>query len=236
MKLTQEQIQQLYAFTVKHYVEHYDLQTELVDHLANGIEQQIQEKPEVTFKQALNKEFRKFGVHGFEDVITKRKRAMALKYLKIIFGFFKSYFSYPKVLATVTTIITVAVIFWNIEVDYKQDIIFGIYAVIMLAIMFFAIKMKFKKTLKANSKKWMLKEQIYDMGTIISFLNLLQILFIRPNIFGLNLELEQSNFYIDVFFAFIIVSVLLIGYIIIKIIPQKAEELLTKTYPEYKFF
>ena len=38
MKLTEEQIQQLYKFTRQHYVEHYDVQTELVDHLANDIE------------------------------------------------------------------------------------------------------------------------------------------------------------------------------------------------------
>ena len=41
MQLTPAQIQKLYAFTIKHYVVHYDLQTELVDHLANGIEEQI---------------------------------------------------------------------------------------------------------------------------------------------------------------------------------------------------
>lgn len=39
MKLTPEQIQELYKFTRQHYVEHYDVQTELVDHLANDIEQ-----------------------------------------------------------------------------------------------------------------------------------------------------------------------------------------------------
>lgn len=36
--LSKEDIQNLYTFTRQHYVEHYDLQTELVDHLANDIE------------------------------------------------------------------------------------------------------------------------------------------------------------------------------------------------------
>ncbi|WP_320240732.1 hypothetical protein [Tenacibaculum sp. 1B UA] len=39
MKLTDQHIEQLYKFTRQHYVEHYDVQTELVDHLANDIEQ-----------------------------------------------------------------------------------------------------------------------------------------------------------------------------------------------------
>ncbi|MDC1464178.1 hypothetical protein N8387_00675 [Polaribacter sp.] len=34
MKLTETHIQELYKFTRKHFVEHYDVQTELVDHLA----------------------------------------------------------------------------------------------------------------------------------------------------------------------------------------------------------
>lgn len=38
MKLTKTQIQNLYTFTKNHFVEYYDLQTELVDHLVNDIE------------------------------------------------------------------------------------------------------------------------------------------------------------------------------------------------------
>ncbi len=37
MQLTKDQIQNLYKFTKQHYVEWYDLQSELVDHLANDI-------------------------------------------------------------------------------------------------------------------------------------------------------------------------------------------------------
>ena len=36
--LTDEQIAALFAFCEKHLVRHYDLQVELVDHLANAIE------------------------------------------------------------------------------------------------------------------------------------------------------------------------------------------------------
>jgi hypothetical protein len=49
MKLSQDQIQELYNFTRRRLVEHYDLQTELVDHLANGIEKQWEGNPDLTF-------------------------------------------------------------------------------------------------------------------------------------------------------------------------------------------
>jgi len=41
-KLNVYQIEKLYDFTKKHYVDYYDLQTELVDHLANAIETEWQ--------------------------------------------------------------------------------------------------------------------------------------------------------------------------------------------------
>ena len=52
MKLNKEHISQLYKFTRQHYVEYYDVQTELVDHLANDIEQIWEEQPQLSFQQA----------------------------------------------------------------------------------------------------------------------------------------------------------------------------------------
>ena len=40
MKVSAFQIQQLYTFTQKHDVEWYDVETELVDYVVNGIENQ----------------------------------------------------------------------------------------------------------------------------------------------------------------------------------------------------
>jgi hypothetical protein len=69
MKLTASQIDNLFKFTRKHYVYHYDVQSELVDHLANDIESIWQETPNLSFEQARDKSFKKFGVFGFMDVI-----------------------------------------------------------------------------------------------------------------------------------------------------------------------
>jgi hypothetical protein len=49
MKLSTQQIDQLYTFTRQHFVEWYDLQSELVDHLANAIEQEWKQNPNRTF-------------------------------------------------------------------------------------------------------------------------------------------------------------------------------------------
>lgn len=92
MKLTPEQIERLYQFTRQHYVEWYDLQTELVDHLANAIEQQWQENPKLDFEEVLQIEFKKFGVFGFMDVVEKRQTALGKKYNKLVWKHFKEFF------------------------------------------------------------------------------------------------------------------------------------------------
>ena len=105
MKLTPSQIDQLYIFTRQHYVEYYDLQTELVDHLANAIEEQWQENPKLSFNEALNIEFKKFGVFGFMDVIDQRKGAMNKKYSKIVWQNFKNFFGIPQIIGTFSGIL-----------------------------------------------------------------------------------------------------------------------------------
>ena len=73
MKLSTEQIEHLFNFTKKHYVEHYDVQVELVDHLANAIEDQWKENPNILFEDALQTEFKKFGVFGFTSLVEQKK-------------------------------------------------------------------------------------------------------------------------------------------------------------------
>ena len=58
MKIAASQIEDLYAFTRAHFVEWYDLQTELVDHLANDIEAIWQEQPTLSYTEARDFSFK----------------------------------------------------------------------------------------------------------------------------------------------------------------------------------
>ncbi len=84
--VSEEQIERLFQFTREHYVEHYDLQSELVDHLANAIEQRWEETPELPFEDCIKAEFKKFGIFGFMDVVEKRQKALRKKYRKLMWG------------------------------------------------------------------------------------------------------------------------------------------------------
>ena len=104
-KTTSEEIEQLYQFTRQHYVEFYDVQTELVDHLASSMEQNWEKEPELSFEENLQREFKKFGVFGFMDVVDKKIRAMEKRYFRIIGKEMKLQLQDPKVLLVFTVIL-----------------------------------------------------------------------------------------------------------------------------------
>jgi hypothetical protein len=105
MKLTKNHIQELYTFTRKHFVYHYDVQSELVDHLANDIESLWQETPNLSFEDARDASFKKFGIFGFMDVVEKKQSQMTKKYFKIILRFVKDWFRLPKIVLTLALIL-----------------------------------------------------------------------------------------------------------------------------------
>ena len=89
MKLTDNNISELYKFTRKHFVEHYDVQTELVDHLANDIEAIWEENPNLSFEKARDKSFKKFGVFGFMNVVEEKHKQVGKRYRKVLWTLFK---------------------------------------------------------------------------------------------------------------------------------------------------
>lgn len=74
--LSSEQIQQLFQFCEKHCVRYYDVQVELVDHLATAIETEFATNPNTTFDECLQKEYKSFGITGFSKLLSERKKAI----------------------------------------------------------------------------------------------------------------------------------------------------------------
>jgi hypothetical protein len=229
MKLTTAQIDQLYTFTRQHYVEWYDLQSELVDHLANAIETHWQENPKLTFDEALNNEFRKFGVFGFMGVVEEKQKFLGKKYRKLIWSYYTEFFRLPKIILTFLSMLLIYKLL--IVFDGAKDIIFGL--ILILSLGFFVrtfYKEKFEKDKNtSNRKKWMFED--------VSLQNRNNVFIVLPSLLinSFNLFFKESHFTIITAIIFS-VSLVLLGlliYIKIKIIPQKVSEELAKTYSEY---
>ena len=131
MKLTEIQIESLYKFTRQHYVEYYDVQVELVDHLANDIEKIWEENPKISFEEARDKSFKKFGVFGFMNVVESKEAQMTKKYFKLVLKFAKEWLSLPKIVLTILLLSTAAIFFWisdlfrNIHYKYYHSVYYA---------------------------------------------------------------------------------------------------------------
>lgn len=228
MKINQTQINQLYLFTRQHFVEYYDLQTELVDHLANAIEEQWQNNPKRTFDEALQMEFKKFGIFGFSDVVQERHVALEKKYRKIVWSHFKMFFRLPQIIGTFSVI---GILYLILKISLYKEIIFFSLLTLLLVLFFVEIIRNAKKIKKRNQetgKKWLFKEILngYGQGRGFMFLPMQTVYHLR-SFFNDDLILLLGSF--------LLISLALIHYIVLVIIPKKAEQYLIETYPEYQF-
>lgn len=229
MKLTNQHIEQLYTFTRQHFVEHYDVQTELVDHLANDIEQVLEDKPTLTFEQARDISFKKFGVFGFMDVVEEKQKQLNKKYYKIILSFVKDWFRLPKLIATITLFF----FFYTLLTSNLSSIYFmgiWIFYISYLSIKLYQLKKEVKKRKKKSGKLWLLEDFIFKQGAANSALVPIYSFQLFINVEGI----ANFEWYVAIPIALVSSIMIIVGYISLIVLPQKAEKLLEKHYPEYK--
>ena len=230
MKLTNLQIDNLYKFTRQHYVYHYDVQSELVDHLANDIEEIWAENPKITFENARDKSFKKFGIFGFMDVIEAKQKQMNKRYWKILLRFAKEWFTLPKI---ITTAFIFLGFFFVLQIPYSEYILLGtlLMLIIFQMVAIYKVRKGRKKKEKTNEKIFLLEEMIGTTKngfTVMALVNLFNII----NLTNFNfLEMET---YLLVIISLILTVLCILFYVSNYVIPEKAEELLQETYPEYK--
>jgi hypothetical protein len=96
--LTKEQIEYLFNFCQKHFVKYYDVQVELVDHLANAVELEMIKDHEITFENAVEKVHASFGIMGFAPLVAEKQKMAEKQSRKLFFKLFKEQFKWPKIL------------------------------------------------------------------------------------------------------------------------------------------
>lgn len=228
MKLTEQQIGQLYSFTQKHYVEFYDVQTELVDHLANGIEATLADNSEINFDQALNAEFQKFGVMGFSEVVEQKINALEKCYRKMVWTQILEFFKLPKIILTAFLIYLLYLLIQSLD---NVNII-----IIPLAISLFAVHIiylyKNSKIIKARKKetgkKWLFESTALQMGGLIHVLN---IGIYTPIFIGINVEMTSI---FSLIYTTLLVMYCLAIYISIFRVGPSLKKMFANEHPEYR--
>jgi len=226
VKLTDKQKQQLYAFTQNHYVDWYDVQTELVNHLANGIEKQWQEQPNLSFEEAVQIEFSKFGVLGFSEVVEQRTKTLDKHYRTLIWQHIKTYFKLPRIL------LTLAIIYFYFT---ALSLLNNPYVLVLFTFLVFVVVTLWflKKTLKRikhlekrTKKKWLFDRTILQIGSISSTLN---IGIYGPVLFDVSDWSKYQNLFISVFIVLFGITL----YTCIYVVGPKLRGDMIKRHPEY---
>jgi hypothetical protein len=99
-KLDEIQIIQLFAYCRKQNIPHYDLQIEIVDHLAAIIESRWEREPNLPFRIVLNQMKNEFDTYGFNLMKTERKKVLRKKYNRMLGNYVLEFFKLPKVILT----------------------------------------------------------------------------------------------------------------------------------------
>jgi hypothetical protein len=99
--LSEEQIGELFAFCEKKYVRWYDVQVELVDKLANAIEDRMAKDPSLGFDTALRDVYEGYGIFGFSRIVSERMASVYQMQRRTYYGALKSHFRWPKIGLTI---------------------------------------------------------------------------------------------------------------------------------------
>jgi len=229
MKLNDKQITDLMQFTKQHLVEYYDVQLELVDHLANDIEHIWLENPALSYEEAKKKAFKKFGVFGFQEVIEEKQKTMRKRYWKMFGKIFTSYFKIPKILMTLSLMMAYYLLISN--VPFSKTIIGSSYLIILVLGMIKAYQYHFqiKKKKKDTGKSWLFEDTgnvLLHMIMVLQLpMNILQVFSVKLQ-FDTRLKWALSTIYIVVF----AISV----YIIAVRIPREVQKIIHKKHLSYQ--
>ena len=235
-KLTENNIQELYKFTQQHYVEWYDVQTELVDHLANGIEVQYQENPNINFEDALNIEFKKFGVLGFSEVVEEKTKALNKYYRRLVWQSFFNYFKLPKLLLTLVVVLVVWQILNVSSLVMTIFITLGFFAVFQFVLFRYLIikSRKNKRIEKQTGKKLLVNKTLLGLGDLLQIAN---VLLFYPICFT-NILTKDFSFLENptnkLIIAALIVSLSIALFISVRVVPNKMLKVVLKQNPHYK--
>ncbi|AHW61915.1 hypothetical protein SAMN05444285_11266 [Draconibacterium orientale] len=231
--LTKEETEHLFKVCENHDVPQYDLQIELVDHLASLVEQHWVEKPEDPFKYAVYKALQKFGPTGFQQVKQQKQRALTRKYNRILWHYLLEFYHWPKTLLTLALTLAVVLLF---KIVHQLHWLFAIYILVLVCgnLIYHLRYKSINETTPNSEKSFLLLNQLKHIQYFAMFLCQLPIWANLPfQILEKQSISMPTNFIILFPVAFFIVSSTIVLFAYLFYIPQKIKQHFTQQFPEF---
>lgn len=234
--LTPEQIEAMYDFCYDHDVLEYEIQTELVDHLATAVENQLSENPETSFKEALiDYYYLNFGIDGFRKIVKSKRRSFRNQYDQLFLRFLGSFFQLPRIILTLALILT---LFTSLHfLDQRRIILlFSASILVIYFIMFMAINIftnRFKIKLEDNEKSFLIVDYFNRLKRRVnqswSLFYILCFFFLKP------FRAPQTAF-IDLIGSALIVLLFISYYALMFYMPKLVKQHFIEQFPQFVIF
>jgi hypothetical protein len=222
--LNEKQIESLFTFCKKHFVYYYDVQVELVDHLANAVEAEMLADPKNTFDKALEKVHKSFGIMGFAPLVTEKVKLAEKQGRNLFWKLFKEHLRWPKILL-LFLIFSIAFTLFTIEPN-----LFGIFYIsVMIACCLLEMygNIKTRKEISSNGKRFLIAEFSHNSTAF----SILFYFFVFPNIFDKDFG-YRSYSTVHILLLSIIIGVSVITAIVNIQILSTLKNKLKQDYPE----
>lgn len=181
----QEQVDEIIAFCEAKGVTYYDVQVELVDHIADSIEDLQKSNTALPFSDALDLAGNQFGSEEFAAIVKSKKRLIEKRMSRLIEKEFLSFFTIPRIMITLLLLGISLTVPYLISISLWMILFF----MILVFIIFYVHCSPYEKeiiAIKEASRIPILSLTVQSRYE--RFLQVMQILMYLPNIINMFLE------------------------------------------------
>lgn len=137
MELNQKQIKYLFKFVEEKGVKYYDVQHEIVDHLASSIETEMIENKNTSFEQALYRVYSKFPITGFAQYTVDLEKSLWSFWIKKIVSTIFIGYGLPVIGLLAALTFSFYYLINSIGEILTNTLYYGVHALGLLALMIF---------------------------------------------------------------------------------------------------
>jgi hypothetical protein len=218
--LTAEQINDITFYCYTRGVDYYDVQLELVDHLADMIEALQQEQPGLAFKDAVEIAGKQFSKAEFKKIVKSKKKQLRKRVSRLIEKEFLDFFTVPKIVLTATLLLGA----WILPSVMAESKIMGIGFVELMLVPYFYYSWVYRKELKliAEDRKSNLLclkvRSNYEKMAILTAISLNLFFNVFKNLFDIHFNVKNHLYIVAIILMLgVMLEILFIAIIFVRV-------------------
>lgn len=103
-ELNHEELKAIYQLCKRKDIRYLELRIELTDHIASRIEALWEDDPRLSFKEALHKVYKSFGIFGLSEIAAEHEKTVTRRFYRAAWLAFRSWLKPPQVFAFVMAV------------------------------------------------------------------------------------------------------------------------------------